>query len=284
MGGLNPLPIPKVARGDVGGPVGSSATLPFLRPLDGGEEAPEASAPFVPFRPVEGPSSGEGGDPHPTDRPPAPAEEEPDDAAQPKQSPEPSEAELRVMQLERMLQEAKAHAEKLEADACSEAYAKGEAAGLALGRERAEALLDQFDAMLEQAREQMLHIQRAMADAVIDIAQMVAETLIGALSVEQRGWLVTAAARVAENMPVPPETLQLAVHPDDLAELRRIVSEEARPWQVVADATLESGTCRLISQQQDAFIDPLRAAADLVRALRPELQASLREERRSPTS
>jgi len=189
-----------------------------------------------------------------------------------------------VMQLERMLQEAKAHAEKLEADACSEAFAKGEAAGLALGRERAEALLDQFDAMLEQARGQMIHIQRAMADAVIDIAQMVAETLIGELRAEQRSWLVNAAAKVAENMPVSADSLQLAVHPDDLAEMRRIVAEEDRPWQVVADGDLESGCCRLISQQQDAFIDPLHAVADLVRAIRPELQASVREEQPSPNS
>jgi len=179
------------------------------------------------------------------------------------------------MQLEKMLQEAKSHAEQQESEAYNTAYANGEKAGTALAKERADATIDQFDQMIEQAQQQMLHIQRATADAIIDIAQMITETLIGEVHGDQREWLVNAAAKVAESLPVDASSLQLAVHPEDLADIKKIVNDESRPWQIISDPTLSSGCCRLISQQQDAFIDPLHAVAELVRTIRPELQASI---------
>ncbi len=259
-GPLKPLSIQKISPEEVSPPGDKQGALPpFLSPLEeGGTVLPADRKPeLTPFlTPTEDhiPSSGDEADV---------------DAV--------SEAEMRVMQLEQMLREAKAHAEQQEQDAYNAAFAQGEKAGMALARERAEATLDQFDAMLEQARKQMLHIQRAAADAIIDIAQMLAETLIGEMREDQRAWLVHAAGKVAESMPCPPESLQLAVHPDDLVEVRKIVSEEERSWTVVSDPDLDAGCCRLVSQQQDAFIDPVHAVAELVRTIRPELQASVRQ-------
>ena len=251
---FNPLPIQRVEREG-----GAPPDAPFFPPLDG-KSAPAKEAPaFSSFLPADAPR--EQGD----DAPPVEATE-----LQP-----PSETEIRVMQLEKMLQEAKAHAERLENDAYNEAFAKGEKAGIALAKERADATLDQFDQMLRQARQQMVHIQRATADAIIDIAQMITETLIGELRHDQREWLVHAAAKVSEMLPATGSPLQLAVNPDDLAEIKAIAGGESRDWQIVADPTLEGGSCRLISPQQDAFIDPLHAVAELVRTIRPELQASI---------
>ncbi|MDQ6963899.1 MAG: FliH/SctL family protein [Mariprofundales bacterium] len=250
---LQPLPIQKVERD--GEPI---VHQPFFPPLD---KQPPPAAPAV-FTTLLSATKSE------------PAEEEttlPD----PSTPPPPSETEMRIIQLERMLQEAKAHAEQQESEAYNRAYANGEKAGIALAKERAEATIDQFDRMIQQARQQMLHIQHSTADAIIDIAQMITESLIGELHGEQREWLVNAAAKVAANLPVPPSSLQLAVNPEDLADIKKIVDDEQREWQIIPDSTLSTGCCRLISQQQDAFIDPLHAVAELVRTIRPELQASI---------
>ncbi|MDX8409897.1 MAG: FliH/SctL family protein [Mariprofundales bacterium] len=189
--------------------------------------------------------------------------------------PPPSETELRIMQLEQMLQEAKSHAEQQENEAYTSAYTNGEKAGIALGKSRADDILDQLEKMLTQADQQMQHIQQASADAIIDIAQMVTETLIGELSNDQRDWLFKAAARVSEAMNTGEGRLKLALHPDDLADLKTVIGEQAQPWQLVADSNLTSGSCRLMSDQQDALIDPIHSVAELVRQVRPELQASI---------
>jgi len=249
---FNPLPIQKVESDDA-----SIVSAPFFSPLS---DTPPPSPPptFSTFLGGESKSESEAGSvPEATEPPPV------------------SEADIRVMQLEKMLQEAKAHAEQQENDAYNTAYANGEKAGIALAKERADATIDQFDQMLEQAQQQMLHIQRATADAVIDIAQMITESLIGEINGNQREWLVNAAAKVADMLPGSNTALQLAVNPEDLADIKRIMADEQREWQVVADPTLNSGCCRLVSEQQDAFIDPLHAVAELVRTIRPELQASI---------
>ncbi len=179
------------------------------------------------------------------------------------------------MQLEQMLQEAKSHAEQQENEAYTTAYTNGEKAGIALGKSRADSILDQFESMLAQADQQMQHIQQTSADAIIDIAQMVTETLIGELSSDQRDWLLKAAAKVAETMNSGDGKLKLAVHPDDLEDLKTVIGAQSQPWCLVPDSNLASGCCRLMSDQQDALIDPIHSVAELVRQIRPELQASI---------
>ncbi|MDQ6951395.1 MAG: FliH/SctL family protein [Mariprofundales bacterium] len=187
-----------------------------------------------------------------------------------------SETEIRIAQLEQMLKDAKAHAEQQESEAYTAAYANGEKAGLALGESRADGILNQLEQQLAQADQQVQHMQQASADAIIDLTQVIAETLIGELPSNQHAWLLKAAAKVADAMPLGDEPLQLAVHPDDLAEIKNIASEQQpQPWRLVADANLASGSCRLVSAQQDALIDPIHSVAELVRQMRPELQASI---------
>lgn len=175
-----------------------------------------------------------------------------------------------MAQMERMLQEAQGRAESVEREAYDKAYAAGEKAGLALGEKRAEQILEAMQRSLKQAQSECLKMRQSCVDAVVDIAQSITEQLVGRLVDEDRQALLNAAKRAADLLPRTGE-LRLAVHPDDRASFERLLGEEEMNWRLHTDAHVEPGTCRIVSKDQDAMIDPVRAVADAVQQIRVTL-------------
>jgi len=178
-----------------------------------------------------------------------------------------------VNQLEKMLQEAQGRTEAVEREAYDKAYAAGEKAGLALGEKRAEQIVESMERALHQAESDSAELGRSCVDAVVEIAQVVVEQLMGEVVSNQKDAVFQAATRAAEQLPSISE-LKLAVHPDDYKTFMRLVQEERPDWRLYMDSNVVQGTCRLVSKNQDSLIDPIRAVAESVQQIRIALHSA----------
>ncbi|MDX8395667.1 MAG: FliH/SctL family protein [Mariprofundaceae bacterium] len=184
----------------------------------------------------------------------------------------PASAEVqRMQQLEQMLQESQGRAETVEREAYDKAYAAGEKAGLALGEKRAEQILELLQQHLNQAEIQTQQLKDHCVDAVMDITQALTEHLVGEMMQEQRDTLFKAAQRAAEQLPDAGK-LRLAVHPDDIESFNRLIQEQDSDWKLHVDTNITAGSCRLISEHQDALIHPSEAIIEAVKLIRTQLQ------------
>ena len=176
-------------------------------------------------------------------------------------------------QMEKMLRDAQGRAEAVEREAYDKAYAAGEKAGLALGEKRAEQILESMEEMFHQAESESAQLGRSCVDAVVEIAQVVVEQLMGEIISNQKDAIFQAATRAAEQLPDISE-LKLAVHPDEYQSFERLVQKERPAWRLYLDSNVAQGTCRLVSKHQDTLIDPLRAVAESMQQIRITLHSA----------
>ncbi|MES0372100.1 MAG: FliH/SctL family protein, partial [Mariprofundaceae bacterium] len=129
-----------------------------------------------------------------------------------------------------------------------------------------------MESCLKQAESEASLMHQSCVDAVVDIAQLVVEQLMGEILEQQKDALFKAATRAAEQLPEISQ-LKLAVHPDDIQSFERLLQEERPDWRLYVDPTITQGTCRLVSTHQDALIDPVRAIADSIQHIRVTLHS-----------
>jgi len=192
-------------------------------------------------------------------------------APQPAQTAQPAPAldsSARMKQLEQMLQEAQGRAEIVEKEAYDNAYLAGEKAGMALGKKRAEQILESVQETLQNAGSSLAGIQHAFADAAIDIAKHIAEQIVGSAIEQNDNKLLDIAQQAAAQLPDTSQ-LKIAVSPDDFASFKRLLEESKSLETLTVDNTVSSGTCRIVSAQQDILIDPVAAVSGYLEQLSP---------------
>ncbi|MDX8383896.1 MAG: FliH/SctL family protein [Ghiorsea sp.] len=186
---------------------------------------------------------------------------------------QPSTEEMRMKELENMLNEAQSRTAVVEQEAYDKAYAAGEKAGLALGEKRAEQMLEALENIVVQAEKQLQQLQHDSGHAVLDIAQAITEHVIGEFGDEVESALSKAASQAVEQFSAEHTDLTglvLAVHPNDLDVMTRMCSVHPE-WRIRADKSIASGTCRLLSAHQDAFVDPKQAIEKAVLHIQGQL-------------
>jgi len=184
----------------------------------------------------------------------------------------------RLEQLETMLKEAQGRAEIVEKEAYEKAYLAGEKAGIVLGKKRGEQILEALQETLLEADNQLQAIQDAFANAAIDLAEHIAGQILGSAisstedtagdSSSQR---LLDIAQQAAALLTSGGTLKIAVCPDDIASFQRLLEDSESQMVLTPDASVASGSCRIVSATQDMLIDPVAAIHDFVEQLRPEL-------------
>jgi len=166
----------------------------------------------------------------------------------------------RMKQLEEMLQEVQGRAEIVEKEAYDSAYLAGEKAGMALGKKRAEQILESVQETLQDANASLASIQYAFSDAAMDIARHIAEQIVGNAIEQEPGRLLNIAEQAAAQLPDTTD-LKVAVSADDFASFKRLLDESESLAVLTADSSIPSGTCRIVSSQQDILIDPVAAVS-----------------------
>ncbi len=176
----------------------------------------------------------------------------------------------RMQQLEQMLEETQGRAEIIEKEAYDKAYLAGEKAGLALGQKRAEQILDTVKDALKEADNELAAIKQAFAEAAMDLGRHIAEQIIGGAIESNAASLFDMAQKAAAQLP---ETggLNIAISPDDYSAFNRLLQESPTQHVLSSNASVKTGTCRIISARQDILIDPIAAVADYLVQLRPPL-------------
>jgi len=176
----------------------------------------------------------------------------------------------RMKQLESMLKEVQGRAEIVEKEAYDKAYLAGEKAGMVLGQKRGEQILESLQETLQEAESSLNAIQDSFAEAALDVAKHVAETIIGNTIKTEPSTLLDIAQLAAAQLP-DHSGLHIAISPDDYSNFKRLLEDEKSMLSLKRDATVESGTCRIITNQQDILINPVAAVETYLSELRPLL-------------
>ncbi len=185
-------------------------------------------------------------------------------------APRPVDSATRMKQLEQMLQEVQGRAEIVEKEAYDKAYLAGEKAGMALGKKRAEQILETLEESLKGVEGSLLTIQHAFSEAAMDIGRHIAEQIVGHVIEQDHSKLLKIAYQAAAQLPDTSE-LKIAVSSDDFVSFKRLLDDSDRIAILTSDSTTASGTCRIVSAQQDILIDPIAAVASYLDQLSPAM-------------
>ncbi|MDQ6991878.1 MAG: FliH/SctL family protein [Mariprofundus sp.] len=188
------------------------------------------------------------------------------------QNMETASTENRAQQLEKMLQEVQGRAEIVEKEAYDNAYLAGEKAGMTLGKRRGEQILDELQTSLNSMEVELTEIRDGFAEAAIDVAEHIAKQIVGE-TLADKAKMIELANKAAAQLPTVSK-LHIAVSSDDYTAFKRLLDDDPDSTSVLsADANVESGSCRIISADQDILIDPMAAISNYLMQLRTPLLA-----------
>jgi len=176
----------------------------------------------------------------------------------------------RMQQLENMLKEVQGRAEIVEKEAYDKAYLAGEKAGMVLGRKRGEQILESLQETLKETECSLLNIQQSFAEAAMDVAKHVAESIVGESINTEPSKLLDIAKQAADQLP-DSSGLCIAISPGDYSSFQRLLEDESSMLSLKRDSTVKNGSCRVITNKQDILVDPIAAVNEYINTLRPAL-------------
>lgn len=152
--------------------------------------------------------------------------------------------------------------EAIQQQARDEGRAAGLAEGRAIAQQELRLRLAQLEALCEAAARPLQALDEQTADELAHLAMVTAGRVV-ARELQQHPELVAQAVReAAQALPAATRELRIYLHPDDLALVRALEVAE-RDWQLLADASLARGDCRMESPRSrlDARVETRLAAA-----------------------
>jgi flagellar biosynthesis/type III secretory pathway protein FliH len=184
-----------------------------------------------------------------------------------------SEEKKRMDELESMLSEAQSRAALIEQEAYDKAYAAGEKSGLVLGEKRAEQIIETMQQVLQHAEQELVNLQQQSVDTVMDITTMVIEHVMGVENLDVAQSLETSINQtLAQVLPSAESRVVLLVHPQDLTMFKKMTTlVDKVHFQTGQD--VPTGTCRLMTAEQDALIDPKQSLDEALNHVREQLMS-----------
>lgn len=151
--------------------------------------------------------------------------------------------------------------EALEQQAREEGFAAGRAEGAAEGERERRALVARLEALLEAAVRPLASLDDATERELARLATVIARRVVAHELTVSPALIVQAVQQAARALPAATRTLQVKLHPDDLALLRELDVAESH-WQLLPDPGLSRGDCQLESERSrlDARVDTRLAA------------------------
>jgi len=182
-----------------------------------------------------------------------------------------SEEKQRMDELEKMLSEAQSRAAVIEQEAYDKAYAAGEKSGLALGEKRAEQIIESMQLVLQRAEQELLNLQQQSVNTIMDMTSTLIEYVMGVENIDLGQALETSINQaMTQLLPSAESRVVLLVHPQDLTMFKKITSlSDKVHFQTGQD--IPAGTCRLMTAEQDALIDPKQSLDEALNHVREQL-------------
>lgn len=130
---------------------------------------------------------------------------------------------------------------------------EGYATGLAQGREAAQAQADALAALLEHSAHALDNLGAGVGAALTELAISIARRVIGSELQAQPDSILAVVQDLLQTELAEHGTVQLWLHPDDVALVREHLSEplDERQWKLRPDPDLQRGDCRAQSAYGD---------------------------------
>lgn len=165
---------------------------------------------------------------------------------------------------------------------------QGAEAGRREALERFEGLVAPLDAMLESLKNLQADYQSALRKEVVELVARVARQVIRCELALQPAQLLTLVDETLATMPHAPESaIEVYLNEADLQRIREIDQSRAPLWNLLADARLEPGECRVKSGNREADAgcrQRLSACMEQISAqLLPQTDGQAESEAENPT-
>ncbi|MEQ1439329.1 FliH/SctL family protein [Fontimonas sp. SYSU GA230001] len=149
--------------------------------------------------------------------------------------------------------------EDIEAAAYQEGLQRGQAEGFAVGQKAALAQAQRLQTLIEHMARPLAHLDEETEQALVELASAIARRILGEELSLRPERVVGMVREALAGVPPMPRSVRINVHPDDVALVREHVrpAHEIKDYEVVGDATLKRGDCRVVteSSQIDARLD-----------------------------
>ena len=151
--------------------------------------------------------------------------------------------------------------EALHQQARSEGFASGHAEGLAAGQQQVREQLARLDALCDAVARPLQSLDEQVEKELARLATVIARRVIARELQLSPDLIAQAVRQAATALPAAARELRVHVHPEDLTLLRELGAVESH-WQLLPDAALSRGDCRLESERSrlDARVDVRLAA------------------------
>lgn len=151
--------------------------------------------------------------------------------------------------------------EALHQQARSEGFTSGHAEGLAAGQQQVREQLARLDALCDAVARPLQSLDEQVEKELARLATVIARRVIARELQLSPDLIAQAVRQAATALPAAARELRVHVHPEDLSLLRELGAVESH-WQLLPDAALSRGDCRLESERSrlDARVDVRLAA------------------------
>ena len=151
--------------------------------------------------------------------------------------------------------------EALHQQARADGFTSGHAEGLAAGQQQVREQLARLDALCDAVARPLQSLDEQVEKELARLATVIARRVIARELQLSPDLIAQAVRQAATALPAAARELRVHVHPEDLTLLRELGAVESH-WQLLPDAALSRGDCRLESERSrlDARVDVRLAA------------------------
>jgi len=144
-----------------------------------------------------------------------------------------------------------------------EGLKQGEAEGKAQVIATFEPKIEQFEAVLTSLYKPFEALEQKIYSELVDFSLHVAQTVINKSVSDYEGWILQVVQETVSTLPESSSTINIYLHPDDLAFLQISKPSISENWQLHESVNVELGTC-LVKQDYSTVLNSWIARFDEV--------------------
>lgn len=149
--------------------------------------------------------------------------------------------------------------DRIQQQAHDEGFERGRREGQAVGRQELAAQAERLVQLMQTLAQPLAELDQAVEQDLLALAMAVARQLLRREITMDPSHIITLVQEAVQVLPSAARNIQLRLHPDDAALVREVTAaaDGDKAWQLIEDATLSRGGCRVITQtsQVDATVE-----------------------------
>lgn len=128
-----------------------------------------------------------------------------------------------------------------------EGQQQGREEGLRTARSRLQQAVNPVDKLVDELQKMLSQYEQRRRDELLLLVEKVTRQAIRCELALQPAQLLALVDEALSSLPQAPARLQVLLNSDEFARIQELAPEKVSAWGMMADATLESGECRIIT-------------------------------------